>query len=60
MMMQGIWILALVLRAGAHDAVIIPLRIFPNYQLCVAYKNDHDVTYGFSGIHTTCTQYSDA
>ena len=60
MMVQGLWILALVLRTDLHSIIVIPVAAFPNYQLCSVYKNDTDITYGFYGIHTTCMEESEA
>ena len=56
MIYQGIWILAMVLKIGAHEIVVLPYEYYPSFQLCNAWKSDAERKLG---VTMTCTRERD-
>lgn len=38
MIQQGVWVLMIMLYTGPHEITLVPYLVFPNSQLCEAWK----------------------
>ena len=45
-MIQGIYILAIMVYGARHEVTLIPYMEFPNWQLCNAYKASESLELG--------------